>query len=92
MKKKKISWTNSFLHAFEIGFVFSMALAHFELAENFPERLNDNFWQDIRAIIDYWFGWVIGSIWIYLLAFTVVMGVIIHGIKHLWRRVFDFPK
>ncbi|MFY0591597.1 hypothetical protein [Roseivirga sp.] len=92
MKRKKISFINSFLHALEIGLIFSFSFAYMELSQNFPERLNDGFWRDIRATIDYWFGWVIGFIWLYIIAFTVVMGLVIHGIKLFWRRIFEFPE
>jgi len=89
MIKKKISFTNSLLHGFELGIILSFTYAYFEMAENFPERITDSVWQNLRALIDYWLGWVIGIIWLYLMAFTLVMGAIIHGGKHLWRYVFD---
>lgn len=88
MRRKHISFTKSCLYGFEAVLIVSFSYAYFELKQNFPDRLDGSILQNARATIDYWFGWLLVYIWLYIIGFTLVLGAIIHGIRHFWRHVF----
>tara|TARA_Y100000588_G_C13846830_1_gene750197 strand:- start:207 stop:482 length:276 start_codon:yes stop_codon:yes gene_type:complete len=85
-KRRKYSFTKTYLISFAVILLLSFIMAASELKENFPERLSGHFLSNLDEVIRYWVGWQLIFIWFYL----VTLPLFISGLIFLLFKAKEF--